>query len=60
MRECLSWPKTRASALGYVAARDDAKERRDRGEKQIRCAKCGRWYFPVDACEHVQNVGYEV
>ena len=32
--------------LDYLAARFDADDRLDRGERQERCAKCLRWLWP--------------
>ena len=55
MTKCLPWLQRRTSALGYLAAHDDAKERRLRGETQKRCRSCRRWYWLIDAGEHVDG-----
>ena len=55
MTECLPWHRSRTRALGYLAARDEGQERRLRGETQKRCRSCRRWYWLIDAEEHVQS-----
>ena len=53
MESCVEWPKTKHAQLGYIAALDRASELHLRGEKQIRCKACRRYYWLEDRSEHV-------
>ena len=50
---CLPYGETKSAGMGYLEAHEDAEQRMKRGEMQLRCPHCQRYFWPSQANEHV-------
>lgn len=47
----------RQKSVGYLEWHEEAERRAKRGEHQLKCQDCGRWYWPLWPAEAALHRG---